>query len=204
MLASGTRRRGSLMIMSLTLMIAVVVNASAQDRNADHQELRSMLKSVTEAMNSRNIDAIAPLFHNQFSITTVDQQVFTDLPSFKTYFTGLFSGEKAALKSVTFAPTADDLTTFVGENIGLSHGSSTDTYVFADGETRVMTSRWTATLYKEGGKWRVLNVHIGANLFDNPVVGALKSWLYKIGAAAAVAGLLIGFLFGQLSRRKRA
>jgi hypothetical protein len=192
------------MILLLMFIIAAGATASAQDRSADHQELRTMLKSVAEAMNSRNIDAIAPLFHSQFSITTVDQQVFTDLPGFKAYFSGLFTGEKAALKSVTFAPVADDLTTFVGENIGLSHGSSTDTYVFADGETRVMTSRWTATLYKEGGKWRVLNVHIGANLFDNPVVGALKSWLYKIGAAAAVAGLLLGFLFGRLSRRKRA
>lgn len=203
MIAARKFLRTSIWFMALFL-ISVGTKASAQDRNADHDELRAMLKSVTEAMNTRNLDSIAPLFHSQFTITTVDQQIFTDLPSFKTYFSGLFSGERAVLKSVTFAPTADALTTFVGDNIGLSHGTSTDAYLFADGETRVMTSRWTATLYKENGKWRILNVHIGSNLFDNPVIGALKSWLYKIGAAAGIAGLILGVFLGRIFHRKSA
>ncbi|MGH9754700.1 MAG: YybH family protein [Blastocatellia bacterium] len=191
-------------IFSLVALAAVVIGVQAQDRNHDHDELRAMLKTVTEAMNSRNIDAMAPLFHDKFSITTVDQQVFTNLNDFKTYFNGLFTGDKAPLKSVTFNPTADALTEFVGEEIGLSHGSSTDAYVFSDGETRVMTSRWTATLYKSGGKWKILNVHIGANLFDNPVITALKSWLYKVGVGAGVAGLLLGFGLARLMRRRPA
>ena len=99
---------------------------------------------------------------------------------------------------------ADALTEFVGEEIGLSRGASTDTYVFTDGETRVMTSRWTATLYKDNGKWKILNVHIGASIFDNPVVTAIKSWIYKAGVGAGIAGLLLGFGLARLTRRKRA
>jgi hypothetical protein len=45
-------------------------------------------------------------------------------------------------------------------------------------------------------------VHIGANLFDNPVITALKSWLYKVGIGAGVAGLLLGFGIARLMRRK--
>ncbi|HMB29788.1 MAG TPA: DUF4440 domain-containing protein, partial [Blastocatellia bacterium] len=77
-------------------------------------------------------------------------------------------------------------------------------YVFTDGDTRVMTSRWTATLYKDNGKWKILNVHIGANLFDNPVIMALKSWIYKVGVGAGVAGGLLGFVLGRLTRRRPA
>jgi len=183
-------------------MLAVaIISVQAQDRKQDHDELRAMLKTVTEAMNSRNLDAIAPLFHDKFSITTVDQQVFTNLTDFKAYFNGLFAGDKALLKSINFNPTADELTAFIGEDIGLSHGASTDTYVFTDGDTRVMTSRWTVTLHKDGGKWKILNVHIGANLLDNPVLAALKSWLYKVGIGAGIAGLLLGFVLARLMRR---
>jgi ketosteroid isomerase-like protein len=192
------------LIFCLVALFTVVSGVHAQDRERDHDELRAMLKAVTEAMNSRNIDAIAPLFHDRFSITTVDQQAFTNLADFKAYFNGLFTGDKAPLKSVTFNPTADALTEFVGADIGLSRGASNDTYVFSDGETRVMASRWTATLYKDNGKWKILNVHIGANLFDNPFVTALKGWLYKVGAGAGVAGLLLGFALARLMRRKPA
>jgi len=201
---ASTPRATLCCIFSLVTLAAVFIGARAQDRKQDHDELRAMLKTVTEAMNSRNIDAMAPLFHNRFSITTVDQQVFTNLNDFKTYFNGLFTGDRAPLKSITFNPTADALTEFVGADIGFVHGASTDTYAFADGDTRVMTSRWTATLYKDNGKWKILNVHIGANLFDNPVITALKSWVYKVGVGAGIAGLLLGFVFARLTRRKSA
>ncbi len=189
-------------IFSLAVLAAVVIGVQAQDRKQDHDELRAMLKTVTEAMNSRNLETMAPLFHDKFSITTVDQQVFTNLTDFKAYFNGLFTGDKAPLKSITFNPAADALTEFVGAETGLARGASTDTYVFADGDTRVMTSRWTATLYKEGGKWKILSVHIGVNLLDNPVVTALKSRLYIVGIGAGIAGLLLGFGLGRLSGRR--
>jgi ketosteroid isomerase-like protein len=201
---ASTTRAALCCTFSFVTLAAVVIGARAQDRNQVHDELRAMLKTVTEAMNSRNIDAMAPLFHNKFSITTVDQQVFTNLNDFKTYFNGLFNGEKAPLKSIAFNPTADALTEFVSEDIGFVHGASTDTYAFADGATRVMTSHWTATLYKDNGKWKILNVHIGANLFDNPVITALKGWLYKVGVGAGIAGLFLGFGAGRLMRRNPA
>jgi ketosteroid isomerase-like protein len=191
-------------IFSFITLAALVIGASAQDRNRDHDELRALLKTVTDAMNSRNIDALAPLFHEKFSITTVDQQVFTNLSDFKKYFDGLFTGDKPLLKSVTFNPKADALTEFVGEDVGFVHGVSEDSYAFADGDSRQMTSRWTATLHKDNGKWKILNAHIGANLVENPVLTALKGWLYKVGVGAGVAGLLVGFVIGRLARRKPA
>ncbi|MCI0490887.1 MAG: nuclear transport factor 2 family protein [Blastocatellia bacterium] len=186
------------------LLVVAVTGAFAQEREQDHEELRAMLRSVTEAMNSRNFGALTPLFHEKFSITTVDQKLFTSIADFKAHYEGLYQGENAPLKSITFKPEADDLTEFIGENIGISHGTSTDTFVFSDDDTRVMTSRWTATVFKENGKWKILNVHIGTNLLDNPVVSALESYIYKVGAGALIAGLVIGFAVAWFVRRKRA
>lgn len=193
-----TRLPGILILISITIL-STTGSIAAQDRNRDHEELRAMLKAGTEALNSGNPDGLAPLLHSDFSITTVDQKLFTNLNDFKRYYEQMLSGP---VKSLTFNPTADELTVFVGENIGLSHGTSTDTFVFADGDTRTMNSRWTATVYKDNGSWKLLNLHIGTDLLDNPVVSALKSQLYKVGIGGGIAGLLIGFLIGWVIRRK--
>jgi len=185
------------------IMALVAASAQAEDRQQDHDELRAMLKTATDAMNSKNLDALAPLFYNKFSITTVDQKLFTNLADFKAYYDSLYSGDKAPLKSIVFKPEADALTEFIGDNIGLSHGTSTDTYTFSDGDTRVMTSRWTATVFKDNGKWKILNLHIGADLLTNPVVSTLKSYVYKAGIGAGMGGLIVGFAVAWFLRGKR-
>ena len=190
--------------LSLCFIMAIAAtSALAEDRQQDHDELRQMLKTATDAMNSKNLDALAPLFYTKFSITTVDQKLFTNLADFKAYYEGLYNGDKAPLKSIVFKPEADALTEFVGDNIGLSHGTSTDTYTFSDGDTRVMTSRWTATVFKDNGKWKILNLHIGADLLTNPVVSTLKSYVYKAGIGAGLGGLIVGFAVAWFLRGKR-
>lgn len=192
--------KGLLVCFIITL---AATSAWAEDRQQDHEELRAMLKTATDAMNSKNLDALAPLFYTNFSITTVDQKLFTNLNDFKAYYDSLYNGPNAPLKSIAFKPEADALTEFVGDNIGLSHGTSTDTYTFSDGDTRVMTSRWTATVYKDNGKWKILNLHIGADIFANPVVSTLKSYLYKVGIGAGAGGLVLGFILAWVLKGKR-
>jgi hypothetical protein len=185
----------------MTLLLAS--SALAEDREADHNELRAMLRTATEAMNAGDFGALRPLFYDKFSITTVDQQLFTSLDDFKAYYEGLLRGGNAQLKSIAFRPEADALTEFVGDNIGLSHGTSTDTYTFNDGDVRTMTSRWTATVYKDNGRWKIINLHIGVNLLDNPVTAAAKGYVRKAAIAAAVGGLLVGFIIAWLLRGRR-
>ena len=126
------------LVCSITILIAGI--ASAQERQQDHDELRAMLRSTTEAMNSKNFDALTPLFYGKCSITTVDQKLFTGVADFKAYYEGLYNGEHAVVRSIVFKPEADALTEFVCYNICLSHGTSADTYTFADGDVRTMAS----------------------------------------------------------------
>jgi hypothetical protein len=173
------------------------------NREQDHEQLRALLKTAKEAVNAKNFDALKPVFHEKFSITTVDQKVFTNFDDFKAHFATLLTGTNAPLKSITFNPEADALTEFAGDNIGLSHGSSIDTYNFSDGDTRTMNSRWTATLIRDNGKWKILNLHIGANILENPVTEAAKSYVYKAGIGAGIGGLLLGFILAWVLRGKR-
>ncbi len=197
------RRLPKLVWLAGLFCLLVTATTRAQNRDADHEELRALLRIATEAMNAKSFDTLDALFHSKFSVTTVDQKLFTNFADFKAYYEGLLNGPNAPVKSIVFNPEADALTEFVGDNIGLSHGISRDTFTFADGDVRTMESRWTATLIKEGSRWKILNLHIGTNLLDNPVTEAAKSYVYKVGIGAGLGGLVLGFLLAWLLRGKR-
>src|SRR5437868_13314639 len=91
-----TLRRKLLLLCLITLSLASI--ALAEDHEADHNELRALLRTATDAMNTGNFDALRPLFYDKFSITTVDQELFTNLDNFKAYYEGLLKGGNAQLK----------------------------------------------------------------------------------------------------------
>jgi uncharacterized protein (TIGR02246 family) len=188
---------------ALALLAAAAPGLAQEARREDHEQLRALLRTVTQAINDKDLKALGPVMLPDVSITTVDQQRFRGLPEFERYWSALFSGERAAIRKVTLNPTADDLTHFLDESTGLAYGTSTDTWAFTDGDVRTMTVRWTAALRKADGAWKVAALHVGTNLLDNPVLAAVKATAWKVAAALGVGGLAIGFLAGRLVPRRR-
>src|SRR5260221_3409090 len=152
------------------LVVLVVVGLSPAlwgqaSQQADHEELRAMMRAATQALNARQVEALAPLMTRQFVITAVDGRTFRDLAGFKAYIDQLY-GTK--VQSIQFRPEAAELTQFIGPDTGISRGTSTDTYTFKGGDTRTMTSHSTATLPRQDGHWKLSALHISATLLVNP------------------------------------
>ena len=193
-------RKGFLLAVSLVLSLApALVGQPSQE--ADHEELRAMMRTVTQALNARQIDALAPLMARQFVITTVDGRTFRDLAGFKAYIDELY-GTK--VQSIEFHPEAAELTQFIGPDAGLSWGKSTDIYTFKDGDKRTMTSHWTAVVQRQDGRWKIAALHISVNVLDNPVVESIKRYSRLAAAGALVIGLLVGLIAGFLLGGRRS
>jgi ketosteroid isomerase-like protein len=192
------------------LMIAAVVTLGfsavgntvpIEDRHEEHEALRQLLTTVTTALNTRNLDALDNAFTRPASITSVDQQVFTDVSGFKDYYRQLFEGPKARIKTASFVPDADERTTFLSPTVGICRGSSRDTYHFTDGDERTMDTRWTATLVKESGGWKVAALHLGVNFLNNPVLTAAKRAVYIAAGVGLFAGIIVCCVIGWVRRR---
>jgi len=164
------------------------------DTQADHDALRSLRKEAAESLNTKNFDRLSPLLDKSFTITTVDNHNFKNPQDFKSYWEGLFSGNKAVLKSIEVDPTADALTEFLSPDVGIVYGSSTDTYHFTDGDTRKMNTRWTAVVRKNPNGWKLVSIHFSANLFHNPVLADAKRSAYWYGAAGIILGFILSLL----------
>ena len=181
----------------LFLFISLIGAAAMgqEARHADHEALRAMLRTATAALNGRNFAALAPMLTADCYVTTVDGKAFRGPAAFRSYLDQLYGSK---VKSITFRPVADDLTTFYGEDAGVCAGSSNDTYTFGDGDSRTMSSRRTAAVHKENGVWKVAALHMSANVLDNPVVQATRQRAITYVVAALIAGLIVGFVLRML------
>jgi uncharacterized protein (TIGR02246 family) len=194
--------RKSFLFAVLVVLVILAPGLIAQTPGeADHEELRGMMRAATQALNARQVDALAPLMARQFIITTVDGQTFHDLPGFKAYIDQLYG---ARVREIRFRPEAAELTRFLDADTGLSWGRSTDTYTFRDGDSRTMTSHWTAVVQKQDGRWKLAALHISANVLDNPVLEAAKHYAWIMAGAALLIGLILGFIVRAVTARRAA
>ena len=184
----------------VSFLFATALIASPQEE-ADHEELRGMMRAATTALNAHQIDALAPLMAREFVITTVDGQTFRNLSQFKAYIDGLYG---TRVQKIEFHPEAAELTKFIGADTGLSWGKSTDTYTFKNGDARTMTSYWTATLQRQDGRWKLASLHISANVLDNPVIEAVKRCVWIAAGVGLLAGLILGFVLRGFFKRRPA
>jgi len=191
-------------VMMLGLLALTANLAVAEERQEDHESLRLMLKTGAEALNTRNIEGLRPILNDPFFITAIDQKTFTDLGQFKSYYEQFFTGEKAPLKSITFNPVADIKTTFITENTGICYGTSGDAYVFKNGQSKQMNTKWTATVVKTSDGWKLANLHLAVNALDNPLLQTLREKMYMIAGAGVVVGLVLSWLIGFMRRKKVA
>jgi hypothetical protein len=196
--------RNRIAVGATACLLAVSAAAETEQEKKDHDELRALLKTFTQAFNSREIGPLEPYLHKNFAVTMINQDVVTKPGELTAYLDKQFTAPGSPLKDVKIQPEADILTEFYEGRIGVNRGSSTDTYVLKDGRSFTLKTRWSGAAIHEDGKWKVLTAHIGTNLLDNPVLDAVEGLKWIWGGAGAFLGLVAGVLGTLLTRRRKA
>lgn len=192
------------LVFALALSVAAPVMAAEQvGTEQDHEELRALMKVFSNGINRLDMSEAAPYLHQPFSGTAISQHFMATPQEIQSYFDDLFHGPKAVLKSVEIKPEVDELTEIYQGTFGVARGSNQETYELADGRVYEMTSRWTATVIKDEGKWKLLAIHAGINFLDNPVLADVESLSTIYGAGGAGGGIILGGLVGFLLGRRR-
>ena len=188
----------------LLLLISPALNAQETDQ-AIHEELRGVLNGIQQAVNSEEYGNLAQYFHENLTITTINQEVISTRAEIEPYFDKWF-GPDGYLKTLRMSLEADELTEFYAEKtFGIVRGSGEEDYVLSDSRSFPMKTRWTATVIKDtDGQWRILTLHIGTDFLDNPILAVAEDSAKFFGAAGIAAGLVFGMLIMfLLGRRKR-
>ena len=184
------------------LLLPGLVFAEEEPNTEIHNELRALLEGIEKAVNEERYGDLAPFFHKNLRVTTINQEIISSREEIATYFDKWF-GPGGYLKKVNMKLNADALTELYANNtIGIVRGSGEEDYMLSDSRYYEMKTRWTATVIKDDdGKWRILSLHIGTNFLDNPILDEVEESLMYSLIAGLIIGILIVFIINLIRKR---
>jgi hypothetical protein len=110
-------------------------------------------------------------------------------------------GDDRVVRDVQSELEVETLSILHGEDTAIAYGTMKDHWILMDGLDMNLESRWSATLVREDGRWRIAAYHTSTNLFDNPLLEAAAGGVVKAGVAAGLLGLCAGAGIVWLRRR---
>jgi len=163
------------------LVLAYVPFACAQEPDHEiHEQLRTVLKEVTGAINAGQYDKMLPYLAENVEATSITQEVMNNRADVAKYFQEWF-GPTGYMRKMTMTLDADKLTEFSPDKSwGLVRGKALEHYEAKDGDVFDFVTRWTAVMARgDDNKWRLRAIHFGTNNLDTTwgtALGVLVSW----------------------------
>ena len=179
--------------LSVFLLSVGAVQAATDPHETDREELRALLGDIETAMNSKDFELAMKHLDTKVVITYHTADVSYGPDGARDYYNKMIGGKDALIKNYRIKGQVSTPAEFQG-NTAVAHGTTAETYSFADGVDFNLKGRWTAALHKNDGKWKVLALHFSTSVTDNPVLNNATRLTRVIGVVAFVAGVLLGVL----------
>jgi uncharacterized protein (TIGR02246 family) len=162
-----------------------------------HAELRALRDRLVDAFNRNDVDALLRDVHPNVVATWQDGTVSRGHAGIRDYYDRMMKGPQRVVDRVTILH---------GDRSGLAFGKLEQDFTLTDGKQFHLSSRWTADLVREGGRWVLAGFHVSANVFDNPILHlAVRKTALWAGGGALLLGLVLGALGARtLGRARRA
>lgn len=166
-----------------------------------HDELRALRETLAAAVLKGDTDAQIAHVDENVVTTWQNNKVVRGHDGLRKFLNEMSTGNEKVFQGYTTPPTADELTILHGGDTGIAFGTSVPHYKYLGMEFD-LENRWTATLVKDDGKWKIAAYHVSANILDNPVLTTAKNSVYWVAGIALVIGLVLGCLGGRLMGKK--
>lgn len=192
--------------MILAVLLALGLSAFAygsDDVEQTHTDLRALRDDMVDAVNKGDVDRLVAHLTPNVVVTFEDAEVARGRDGVRAYYQKMMKGPQPIVASYQTSVAVDDLTTLYGPDTGVAIGSADDRFTLSSGTSLNLTSRWTATLVRQDGKWYVAAFHASADMFDNPILTKMKYTAYLVGAFGLVMGIVVGIAAAWFLGRRR-
>src|SRR5688572_12371304 len=151
-----------------------------EDENVIHDELRELRVALTEAVKKGDIEGQLAHVHKNIVATWQNNRVVRGADGLQAFLKEMDAENKKVFRGYKVEPEADEITILHGGDTGIVFGKSVPQYHYL-GMDFELENRWTATLVKERGKWKIAAYHVSGNIVDNPVLSVAKRSAYWAG-----------------------
>ncbi len=153
------------------------------------------------AIAENDIERQLTFMHPDVVVTWHNAEVSRRREGVREYLQRMLEGPDKVVAHYGADLTVDELSILHGDRTAISWGSALEHFELSNGTRFDLPARWSATLVKEDGQWLIASLHASDNLFDNPMLAAVKRIAFWAGGICSVAGLLVGFFVARGMKR---
>ena len=176
--------------------------AQQPDPHADDRaKLRAMLAEFEAAINAQSIDRMVAEMADDVTVIWLNAEVSRGKDEVRAYYGRMVGHDKAILSKYLTKASIGAPAKFYGD-IAIADGSAMDEfYPIARGFFR-LDSRWSTTVIKNAGQWKIVALHLSSNVFNNPLLDEVQTNIVKAGIAGLLIGLALMWLITSVLRRR--
>ncbi len=179
--------------------------ASAQGSadEAIHNELRAVQRRLIEAVNKKDVDALFAEVSPNIEFTAMNNDHVKGIGPGRAYFSRMLTSSEKFLNNMSMTSEADALAElYADKQMAIATGIAKTHFDIRGGLAFDVPLRWTATMERTSGNWKLAAVHFSADAGDNPLLTAATAFWKWMGLAFAGLGIVGGFLAARLWRRQ--
>lgn len=188
--------------MRLALFISLALGLHAQEdpHAADRKQMLAILKDVEASINSQSLELMTKQMDANAVVVWANGEVSRGPAEVLAYYDRMVKGSGRILTKYTTTAKLSGHARFLSNDVAIADGTMEDEYTPVVRGPFKLNGQWTTTLAKIDGQWKIVALHLSANVFNNVLIDEAKSALMYTGGGGAVVGALLGFFIGR--RRK--
>ena len=166
-----------------------------------HDELRALRDRMFAMYEKRDMEGLLADVAPDVVITWQNADRNEGHEEFLQFYDVMMNGDNRIVEDVSSEFSVDELSTLYGEDTAIARGTLVDHFRLTNGRDLRLDSKWTATVVKLDGAWKVASFHVSSNIFDNPILSYAQSWLIRVGLIGGLLGLVCGLVIGRKTKR---
>lgn len=167
--------------------------AADDPRAADRQALIKVFQEIEAGINDQNIERMVAQMTPDATVTWLNGEVSRGHDEIRAYYGRMVKGPERILSKYTTAAKLGAHARFFGE-VAVADGTMQDSFSPLARKPFTLSSNWTSTSAKVNGEWKVVSLHLSANVFNNDLLDEAKSAAKLAAAAGALGGLILAGL----------
>lgn len=181
---------------------AAVTNVVVADTRAeDRKQLLQIFSEIEKGINEQNIDRMVAQMDPNATVIWLNAEASRGHADIKAYYKRMVGTGDAILKKYTTTAKVGAPARFFGD-IAVADGTMVDEFFPIRRDYFKLDSNWSVTCVKLDGKWKVVHLHLSANVFNNNLLDEVKQMVWYAGGGGLLVGLVLMFVIGRFTRRQ--
>ncbi len=193
----------AMLLLCMAGSVAGVASAADDPRAEDRKQLLQIFAEIEGGINDQNIDRMVAQMDENATVVWLNAEASRGHKEIKAYYNRMVGkgGDVILSKYLTKAKVAAPAR-FFGD-IAVADGAMADEFFPIKRDKFTLDSNWSVTCAKINGQWKVVHLHLSANVFNNNLLDEVKQMVWYAAGGGLLAGLMLMFVLLRVLGRSK-